>query len=427
MEVFWFVLMRLVRYMREEESFAFMEEDIMESKKPKRQLVAGIKRVILYGLIFGTVAGSTFSIVSIFMSDLLDNKEIEKIALSTTVEPEATDTPEKTKEPTGNPTIVEENKTQDIQNIYDLIGKKGKKINRSLVEISSIQKEGEDGNPLIRDSVSGVIVARTQKYVMILTKYNSIKNMQQIRVTFMNYSTAMGNLYNYDSRTNLAIVKVPVQDITETTLKNLVVTDFGESRYLEQGDLVYVAGQPDGVINSIEFGYITRESYTWNMEDYQVELYGTSLGIHNNGYGMVFDMQGNCLGILDEKYNQEDVTAFVGINELRFILENLLNQKKQVYVGIIGRGITEEYLEQFNHQKGLYVTEVIVDSPAYEAGIQVGDVIRMIDGEKANDMVEFFELIQKHKPKETLEFSIIRENSKGKKELNLYVKLRERK
>lgn len=413
--------------MREEESFAFIEENIMESKKPKRQFVAGAKRVVLYGLIFGTIAGSTFAVVSTFVSGWLSgNTEPEKIALGTTVEPKVSSIPEKTKEPKKKETIIDKGQIEDIQKIYSLIGKQAKKTNRSLVEISAIQEGGQGANPLMTESVSGTIVAKTKKSVMILTRYSSIKNIQELNVTFMEHYTVTGSLHSYDSRTNLAIIKVAVSEMTEIVLKNLVVIDFEESQYLEHGDLIYVVGQPDGVIDSMEFGYITRKSSIWSIEDYQVDIYGTSMSYHNNGYGIVCNMDGKCLGILDSKYNEEDTTTFVEIGKLRLILENLLNRKEQVYVGITGHGITEEYLEQFNHQSGLYVTEVTVGSPAYEAGIQAGDVIRNINGEKVDGMVRFYEIIQNYEPKETLRFVLDRENSKGKKEMNLNVKLQER-
>lgn len=242
----------------------------------------------------------------------------------------------------------------------------------------------------------------------------------------MGQYNAVGSLYNYDGRTNLAIVKVLVSDMAEIAFKNIDAIDFGNAEYLERGELLYVVGQPDGVINSMEFGYITRESSVLSMEDYQVNIYGISMNYHNNGYGVVCDMDGKCLGVLDSKYNKEETAIFVGIDRLRLILENLLNQKKQVYVGIMGRGITEEYLEQFNHQSGLYVTDVTVDSPAYKAGIQVGDVIHEINGEKVDSMVKFFECIQNYRPKDTIEITLDRENSNGEKEINLDVKLQER-
>ncbi|MCI8409537.1 MAG: serine protease [Lachnospiraceae bacterium] len=414
--------------MREEETFAFIEENVMESKKPKRQFVAGAKRVIWYGLIFGTIAGSTFAIVTTFVSSWLGRgQEPERIALSTTVQPKVSNIPKETKEPNKSELITDEKKLEGIQNIYSLIGKQAKKTNRSLVGISAIQEGGEGVTPLVTNTISGVIVAKTKKAVMILTRYSSIKNIQKMTITFMGQYITTGNLYNYDGRANLAIVKVAVSEMTETALRNIEVVDFGDAEYLERGEMVYVVGQPDGVIGSMEFGYITRESSVLSMEDYQVNIYGISINYHNNGYGVVCNMNGKCLGILDSKYNEGDTTIFVGIDRLRLILENLLNQKKQVYVGINGRGITDEYLEQFNHQSGLYVTDVTVGSPAYEAGIQVGDVIHEINGEKVDGMVKFFECIQNYRPKETIKVTLDRENSNGKKEIILDVKLQERK
>lgn len=414
--------------MREEETFAFIEENVMESKKPKRQFVAGAKRVAWYGLIFGIIAGSTFAIVSTVVSSWLGRgSEPERIALSTTVQPKITNTSPKTREPKIKEPITDEKKLESIQNIYSLIGKQAKKTNRSLVEISSVQEGGKGVNPLVTNTFSGVIVAKTKKAVMILTRYSSIKNIQEMEIVFMGQYNATGSLYNYDTRSNLAIIKVAMSEMTENILKNIEVIDFGDAEYLERGELVYVVGQPDGVINSMEFGYITRESSVLNMEDYQVNIYGISVNYHNNGYGIVCDMDGKCLGVMDSKYNEDDTAVFVGIDKLKNVLENLLNKKKQVYMGIIGRGITEEYLEQFNHQSGLYITEVTVGSPAYQAGIQVGDVIHEINGEKIDSMVRFFECIQNHSPKETIEVTLDRENSGGKKEMNLYVKLQERK
>lgn len=399
----------------------------MESKKPKRKFIAGAKRIILYGLIFGTVAGSSFAAVNSLLSKWFSNKEPEKIALSTTIEPGQSSNPVQTEEPKKKEPTKEEKKLEEIQDMYSLIGRQTKKTNRSLVEIAASQKVENGSKPLITDVVSGVIVAKTKKYIMILTRYNSIKNMQEITVTFMDRSMATGSMQNYDSRTNLAIVKVPISEIMENTLKNLLIIDFGESQYLEQGDLIYVVGQPDGLINSMEFGYITRKSSAMNMEDFQVDIYGTSFGYHADGYGIVCDMEGKCLGVLDSRYQQQENSSFVGNDKLKLILENLLNQKKQVYVGIYGRGITEEYLEQFHYQTGLYVTEVTVGSPAYEAGMQAGDVIREVNEEKVDNMTHFFEIIQQYEPKEIVNFKVIRGNDKGERELHLNVKLQERK
>ena len=50
--------------MANEEEYSFIEEEIMESKKPKRQMAATIKKATVSGIVFGVVAGLCFSIVS---------------------------------------------------------------------------------------------------------------------------------------------------------------------------------------------------------------------------------------------------------------------------------------------------------------------------------------------------------------------------
>lgn len=411
-----------------EESFDFIEENVMKSKKPQRQLVAGVKRIALYGVIFGTLSGGSFALVNNLISNYFENhKEPEKIALSTTIEPEETKTPEDTPNPDKKKQLTDEKRLEKIADEYTLLGKQAKRTKRSLVEISNFEKNGIDGSSVKMEKISGTVIAKTKNNIMILTRYSEIRKMQRMNVTFMEHCHAAGKLYSYDSRMNLAIISVKVADLPETALKNLVVIEFGDSQYLEQGNFVYVIGQPDGVTQSMEFGYITRESVVQNIEDYQMDIYGTGMAYHSNGYGIVCDINGKCLGILDSKMNKDDVTVFMGIAKLKYLLENLLNKKQQCYVGITGRGISAEYLAQFNHESGLYVTEVTVDSPAYEAGIQVGDVIRSVDGEKVDSMTAFFEKLQKFSPKDAIEFSLVRETPNGKKDINVKVILKERK
>ena len=66
--------------MADKEEFSFMEEKIMESKKPKRRFVAEAKRMVLLGIIFGSVAGACFACVNGMISrngGTATSKEIE--------------------------------------------------------------------------------------------------------------------------------------------------------------------------------------------------------------------------------------------------------------------------------------------------------------------------------------------------------------
>ena len=46
-------------------------------------------------------------------------------------------------------------------------------------------------------------------------------------------------------------------------------------------------------------------------------------------------------------------------------------------------------MEESGLPQGIYVTDCIADSPAYNAGIQPGDIITWINGSKTNTMKDF--------------------------------------
>jgi predicted metalloprotease with PDZ domain len=68
---------------------------------------------------------------------------------------------------------------------------------------------------------------------------------------------------------------------------------------------------------------------------------------------------------------------------------------------------------------GAVVTEVIGDSPAEAAGVQVGDIIRAVDGKRLNQPNELRRLIRVHRPGDEVLLGVVR----GGEELSLVVVL----
>ena len=89
--------------MADKEEFSFMEEKIMESKKPKRRFIAEAKRMVWLGIIFGSVAGACFACVNGMISRNGETGASKEIETKTSVSPEesisATNEPEQTKNP----------------------------------------------------------------------------------------------------------------------------------------------------------------------------------------------------------------------------------------------------------------------------------------------------------------------------------------
>lgn len=79
------------------------------------------------------------------------------------------------------------------------------------------------------------------------------------------------------------------------------------------------------------------------------------------------------------------------------------------------------------HASGLQIEEIVPDSPAAKAGLQRGDVITHLDGERAEDVVHLHWLIAFKKPGDKVTVKVIRGDAeKGGEERDIEVVLGER-
>lgn len=65
------------------------------------------------------------------------------------------------------------------------------------------------------------------------------------------------------------------------------------------------------------------------------------------------------------------------------------------YLGIKGQTVTDEIAATNKIPKGIYISAVETNSPAYKSGIQSGDVITQINGTEINNMESFMMQLEK--------------------------------
>ena len=82
----------------------------------------------------------------------------------------------------------------------------------------------------------------------------------------------------------------------------------------------------------------------------------------------------------------------MGISDYKAILEKLTNGLGAPYFGIEGQEVSEAMADQ-GRPRGIYVTNALADGPAYNAGIQNGDIITRIDDKELKTMAEFQNLM----------------------------------
>ena len=98
-------------------------------------------------------------------------------------------------------------------------------------------------------------------------------------------------------------------------------------------------------------------------------------------------------------------------------MEHLSNNQDVTYLGVKGISVTLEAQKE-GVPTGVYVTEVKMDSPAMLGGIQVGDVIQAINGQKVTNMSEVAAVLQRLSDKQNISLEGQRRTKDGYKKIN---------
>lgn len=416
----------------EKENFSFIEEKIIEHKRPKSKFQNSLEKTVIFAVVFGVVGSFVFSVSGVFFENLFqsgNNGQMISFA-EKTIEPEITATPVPEKEQEEHkdrlPTIT------DFEKMYTLLGANIEEWNASIVGVSKVM-EGADSfhNPLENEDFSyGAVIANNEKYLLILTNRNRIKGEEQVEVAFQDGTIVKGKIYGSDSATNLAIVAASLEKIPKKTLRQIKIMKLGTSDNLTIGTPLLALGSPNGYLYSSELGFLSAACREKSIVDYKVETFYTNMTHYKNGEGIVTNLRGELIGVITHDFSsaeEEQVHTFLGITKLKPMIENLVNKIEQTYTGVIASDITEKYRKKLEVTFGIYVTEVVSDSPAYDAGLQVGDVITEIEGQIVSSVSVYYNILSGYNAKDTVSVKVVRGTTGQKNEKTFDVVLEKRK
>jgi serine protease Do len=153
---------------------------------------------------------------------------------------------------------------------------------------------------------------------------------------------------------------------------------------VQAGDFVLAIGNPFGFEETVTDGIISSKGRP-NRADAFGDFLQTNAAINpGNSGGPLINLQGEIIGINTAIISRSGTSSGIGFaipaNSVKSALESLLKE------GRIIRGYLGIYMDpQSNGQPGqrsdgVVVQQVIPGSPAAEAQIQPGDVIRKFDG-----------------------------------------------
>jgi putative serine protease PepD len=208
-----------------------------------------------------------------------------------------------------------------------------------------------------------------------------------------------------DASTDLALLKVDASNLTPLTL--------GDSGQVEVGDPAYAIGNPYGLDRTLTTGVISalqREisspnGYTIN------DVLQTDAAINpGNSGGPLFNAAGQVIGVNSQIETSGNSSGGEGGNvgigfaipsdTVKSVVDQLMKSGKvsHAYLGV----------QSQDASNGAQVAQVTANSPAAQAGLQQGDVIKSIDGKTVGSAEALSSVVDEHKPGDSVQLKVSR-------------------
>ena len=269
---------------------------------------------------------------------------------------------------------------------------------------------------------SGIIIGKKDGKILIATNNHVVVDAKSLSVGFVDGKSASATIRGTDSDADLAVVEVNTKDMKASTLKKIAVITLGDSSKLKTGERAIAIGNALGYGQSVTGGYISALNRQVQLTDKTMTLIQTDAAINpGNSGGALLNSKGELIGINTVKYSSEDVEGMgyaIPINTAKPIINKLIkneatSESEQAYLGVSGQTIDSSMASQFDMPSGVYVQQVIKNSPAQKAGISAGDVIVSIDGSSVSTMDGLKEKISNLKAGKKVKIVVKRQNQMG--------------
>ena len=281
----------------------------------------------------------------------------------------------------------------DLNSMLNSLRGKAQTADKSVVVVHSVQQNTDwFDNPVETTGLyAGMIIAKTSQELLVLTPEAAVEQADSIKVTLGNGNDVSGHMKQKDAISGQAIVSISVQDISATQLRDLEPIPLGNSYQVQQGDLIAAVGSPAGVVHSMDYGFVSYVVRSNPMVDQHCRmLYSNILADAGKGTSLV-NTNGELVGWAKESDSPEAsdrVTEVFGISDYKGVLEKLSNGQAVPCIGIVGQEVTDVQVEN-GLPAGIYVMNAVTDKPAYNAGIQNGDILTELAGEPVTSMKEY--------------------------------------
>ncbi len=247
---------------------------------------------------------------------------------------------------------------------------------------------------------SGVIVSSEGH---IVTNNHVVDQVDEIEVQLSDGRTKKARLIGADSIADLAVLKI--DDPGVHPLK------FGDSDEVQAGDFVLAVGNPFGFEETVTDGIISSKGRPNRIDGFGDFLQTNAAINPGNSGGPLINLQGEIIGIntaiISRSGGSQGIGFAIPSNTAKNALESLLKNGR-IIRGYLGIQMRTPAPGEEREAQGVVVDDVVPNSPAAEAQIQPGDVIRKFDGREVRSFAELRNVVSQKELNKKVEVELLR-------------------
>ena len=209
----------------------------------------------------------------------------------------------------------------------------------------------------------------------IVSNNHVIRGADEVIVRLSDRREFKAQVIGGDERSDVALLKIEAE--------GLPVVNVGSGYTVKVGEWVLAIGSPFGFEHSATAGIVSATGRSLPRENY-VPFIQTDVAINpGNSGGPLFNLQGEVVGVNSQIFSRTG--GFMGLSfaipiDVAMDVADQLRTKGRVsrgWLGVLIQDVTRELAESFgmNRPEGALIAKVLENSPAHEAGFEVGDVV----------------------------------------------------
>lgn len=300
-----------------------------------------------------------------------------------------------------------------ITDVSDVV----EKVMPSIVSISSTdiitQYDiffGRQFSKPVEGSGSGIIIGQSDSSILIVTNNHVVADAEEIKVEFVDDNKVDALIKGADPRSDLAILEVAIDDLSEDTLNAIKVARLGDSENLKAGEMVIAIGNALGYGQSVTVGYVSALNREVTNQGITMNLIQTDAAINpGNSGGALININGEVIGINSMKFADTAIEGMgyaIPITDAIPMINLLINNKatEVTEMGFLGvnvqtaRNVTSDLSMQFNMPIGVFINDIVEASPAEQAGLKSGNIIVGFNEVKVETVEDLLNILSYSRP-----------------------------